>query len=280
MRKNKTYMSYRTHELRWLRAGRPILASLLLAVTGRAAAVEPPPGMALIPAGDYTPLLRDRNDPEKISVAAFYLDERPVTNGEFLAFVQANPKWRRSHVSPLFADGQYLAHWLGDLEPGPSAPADAPVVRVSWFAARAYAKWAGKRLPMTAEWERAASAGYRGSAAKAEPGFTARALAWFATPTPAVLPAAGSGRPNFYGARDLLDLVWEWVDDFNTAMVTGESRADTDLERNLFCGSGAVSARDREDYPAFMRLGYRSSLRANYTVPNLGFRCARSLDSR
>jgi sulfatase modifying factor 1 len=269
-----------TCKLQRLQGGRAILTALLLAFTPFLKAAEPPPGMALIPAGDYTPLLRDRNDPEKIPVAAFYLDERPVTNGEFLAFVQANPKWRRSRVSSLFADGQYLAHWVGDLEPGGSAPADVPVVRVSWFAARAYAKWVGKRLPMTAEWERAAGVGYRGPVAKAEPGFTARALAWFAAPTPTVLPAAGSGRPNFYGVRDLLDLVWEWVDDFNTAMVTGESRADTGLERNLFCGSGSVSARDREDYPAFMRLGYRSSLRANYTVPNLGFRCARNLDTR
>ena len=237
----------------------------------------PPSGMVFLPAGIYTPLLRDAVDPAKIPVAAFWLDERPVTNGEFLAFVQAEARWRRSRVSPLFADRQYLANWAGDLEPGAQAPVNAPVVRISWFAARAYAKWAGKRLPTTAEWERAAGAGYRGPAAKAEADFTARALAWYSAPTPAVLPASGSGPVNFYGARDLLDLVWEWVDDFNSAMVTGESRADGGLERNLFCGSGSVSARDREDYPAFMRLGYRSSLRANYTVANLGFRCARNL---
>lgn len=257
-----------------------ILGAFILAFTLKsfAAAAAPPPGMKLIPAGVYTPLLRDQNDPEQVPVAAFWLDERPVTNGEFLAFVQANPKWRRSQVPPLFADGQYLAHWAGDLEPGPRAPADAPVVRVSWFAARAYAKWIGKRLPMTAEWERAANSGYHGPTAKAEANFTARALEWYATPTPAVLPPAGVGRANYYGVRDLLDLVWEWVDDFNTALVTGESRADGALERNLFCGSGAATARDREDYPAFMRVGYRSSLHANYTVPNLGFRCARNLE--
>ena len=62
------------------------------------------------------------------------------------------------------------------------------------------------------------------------------------------------------------------------AMVTGESRADTGLERDLFCGSGAAGARDPSDYAAFMRAGYRSSLRANYAVPNLGFRCAVDAD--
>ena len=90
------------------------------------------------------------------------------------------------------------------------------------------------------------------------------------------MPDAGSGRPNFFGVRDLFGLIWEWVDDFNTAMVTGESRADTGLERNLFCGAGTVGARNPSDYAAFMRAGYRSSLRANYAVPNLGFRCAQS----
>jgi len=234
----------------------------------------------LVPAGVYAPLVRDATDPAEQPVAAFWLDERPVTNGEFLAFVQANPRWRRSRVPPPFADGQYLKDWAGEVELGARTPAQAPVVRVSWFAARAYAKWAGKRLPTTAEWERAASGGYRGPTGKAEADFTARALEWYSAPAPAVRPASGSGPANFYGARDLLDLVWEWVDDVNTALVTGESRSDGGLDRNLFCGGGAVSARDREDYPAFMRMGYRSSLRANYTVANLGFRCARDLALR
>ena len=233
--------------------------------------------MVLIPAGDYTPLLRSKDEPERVAVAAFALDARPVTNAEFLLFVLANPQWRRSAVSPLFADTGYLGDWAGDLELGPRAPAAAPVVRVSWFAARAFARAQGKRLPTTAEWERAASAGFASASGAKEPGFAAGVLAWFTLPTPAVFPAAGSGRANFFGARDMFGLVWEWVDDFNTAMVTGESRADTGLERDLFCGAGAAAARDPSDYAAFMRAGFRSSLRANYAVPNLGFRCAQSL---
>ena len=93
-----------------------------------------------------------------------------------------------------------------------------------------------------------------------------------------MLPATRGGRPNVYGVHDLLTLVWEWVDDFNTIMVTGESRADTGLERALFCGAGAAGGGDLENYPAFMRAGMRSSLRASYVVPNLGFRCAQTLD--
>ena len=238
-----------------------------------------PPGMALVPAGLYAPLLRMKDEPEQTAVAAYLLDVRPVTNAEFLEFVRSHPQWRRSRVSPLFADRGYLGDWSGDLELGPAAPADAPVVRVSWFAARAYAKAMGKRLPTTAEWERAAAAGFTTATGATEPGFNRELLSWLTRPSPSPLPAAGSGRPNFFGVRDLHGLVWEWVDDFNTAMTTGESRADTGLERNLFCGAGAAGARDLTDYPAFMRMGMRSSLQANYSVPNVGFRCARTLVS-
>lgn len=258
------------------------LARLVLAVTALSLAARPDlraedaVGMVLIPAGVYEPILRGQDDPAKVPVPPFLLDVRPVTNAEFLAFVRANPKWRRSKVGPLFADPGYLSHWTGDLELGPQAPADAPVVRVSWFAARAYAAAQGKRLPTTAEWERAAAVGFTQEKGTDEPAYRQAALGWLARPSPATLPPAGRGRPNLHGARDLLDLVWEWVDDFNTAMTTGESRGDTGLERMQFCGAGAAGARDLTNYPAFMRAGMRSALQARYIVPNLGFRCAQS----
>lgn len=250
---------------------------ILLAASRLAAAGGSAESMVIIPAGTYEPLLRSVDDPENLAVPAFALDARPVTNAEFLEFVRTQPRWRRSMVGPLFADTGYLADWAGDLELGPQALPDSPVVRVSWFAARAFAAAHGKRLPTTAEWERAAAAGFTQADGRNEPGFRAAALGWFAQPTPATLPAVGVGRPNVYGVHDLLTLVWEWVDDFNTALVTGESRADTGLERTQYCGAGAIGARDLENYPAFMRAGMRSSLRASYVVPNLGFRCARSL---
>ena len=233
--------------------------------------------MAAIPAGVYAPLLRTTKDAAKIAVAAFLLDERSVTNADFLAFVKANPKWRRSEVSGLFADSSYLEHWTSDLAPGPKAPAGAPVVRVSWFAARAYARWVDKRLPTIAEWELAASAGYTRPDGKNDETLNRDLYAWLARPVPAVLADADTIRPNFYGVRGLHGLVWEWVDDFNTAMVTGESRADSGLDRDLFCGAGAIGAKDTTDYAAFMRQALRSSLKANNTTSSLGFRCARDV---
>lgn len=244
---------------------------------GRPAGALAKEGMIVIPAGTYVPLQRTTKEAAQVPVGSFRLDERPVTNGEFLAFVTVHPQWRRSQVSGLFADSSYLSHWAGDLELGPQAPPAAPVVRVSWFAARAYARAVGKRLPTTAEWELAATAGYSGPDGKNDPELKRDLYAWLARPVPAVLSAAAAARPDFHGVRGLHGLVWEWVDDFNTAMVTGESRADSGLDRDLFCGAGSVGAKDPGDYAAFMRSALRSSLKANNTTSSLGFRCAQSL---
>jgi len=84
-------------------------------------------------------------------------------------------------------------------------------------------------------------------------------------------------RANLHGIRDLHGLVWEWTGDFNSAIVTGDARGDTGLERQLFCGAGSLGAKDTSNYPAFMRFGFRSSFKAGYTVHNLGFRYARDL---
>ncbi len=258
---------------------RAAVGALLLLATLAAAAAPPPPAAAsvVIPAGVHAPLQRSSRDPERVAVAAFRLDVLPVTNADFLAFVAANPRWRRSQVPRLFADERYLAHWAGDLEPGPRAPAGAPVVHVSWFAARAYARWAGRRLPTTAEWELAAAAGYASPDGRADAALAGDIYRWLARPTPEVLPDAAGARPNFHGARGLHGLVWEWVADFNTAMVTGESRADTGLDRDLFCGAGAAGSRDTSDYVAYMRAALRSSLQARNVTSSLGFRCAQDL---
>ena len=237
------------------------------------------PGMATLPDGNYRPLFRGEKDAKEIAIASFQLDERPVTNGEFLGFVRENPKWQRSQVKRLFADERYLAHWAGDGDLGKADPAQ-PVTQVSWFAAKAFAAWSGKRLPSTAEWEFAAGAGFTNPDGTKEPEFQQAIAKWYGTPTPDVLPAAGSGKPNVHGLRDLHGLVWEWTSDFNSAIVTGDARGDTGLERNLFCGAGSLGAKDTGNFPAFMRFGMRSSLKAGYTVHNLGFRCAKDIPSK
>jgi formylglycine-generating enzyme required for sulfatase activity len=250
-------------------------------LSGGSAAAEQrgaiPAGMAAIPAGRFIPLYAVR-DPDKSprpeAVPGFLLDATPVTNAEYLAFVRAHPRWQRSQVPRLFAEGGYLEHWAGDLELGGGAPPGSPVTRVSWFAAKAYCAEQGRRLPSTAQWEYAAAAGATVPDATEDPAFLRMILDWYGRPNPERLPPVGRGFRNLWGVYDLHGLVWEWTLDFNTALVTGESRADTALERNLFCGSGAVGAANFRDYAAFMRYGFRASLSADYVVATLGFRCA------
>ncbi len=242
------------------------------------AQTSPPTGMVELPAGVYHPLFRAPSELKNVPVQAFYLDILPVTCGEYLEFVRANPRWRRSQVPRLFADEAYLKDWADDLSPGTNAPLNTPVTYISWFAARAYAQWRGKRLPTVAEWEYAAAASPTQPDGESDAAFNAQVLRWYTTPAPSRLAPVSAGPTNFWGVQDLHGLVWEWVADFNTAMLTGDSRADSGgLERGLFCGAAAQGAQDLKDYPAFMRYGFRSSLNANYCIHNLGFRCAKDL---
>lgn len=228
-------------------------------------AAAEPSALVTLPGGTWRPFYPGKDEPEAYEVAAFQLEAHAVTNRQYLAFVKANPEWRRSQVPSLFADSQYLAHWPDDLH-HPEGAEEVPVTNVSWFAARAYANWIGRRLPTIAEWELAAA----GSGPRA----ASEILAWYSSPSPAVPLPIGSGMPNEFGAHDMHGLIWEWVDNFNEALITGESRADSGLERDLFCGSGSVGAADPSDYASFMRYAFRGSLQAGFCVKNLGFRCA------
>ncbi len=242
-----------------------------------AQSVPSPGDMAVVPAGLLRPLFRGGASSNAVPVAAFRLDRRPVTNGEFLAFLRQHPRWRRSEVARLFADTNYLRHWVDDLDPGGPEAALRPVTQVSWFAAKAYAAWRGCRLPTTDEWELAASAGFTVRDGRADPAYVRLIARWYASPAPAVLPPVGSRPPSVDGIQDLHGLIWEWTSDFNSALVTGDARGDTGLDRQLFCGGGAAGATDPADFPGYLRYGFRSSLRAAYALPNLGFRCARDL---
>jgi sulfatase modifying factor 1 len=255
--------------LAWLFA---ILAPLLVGV-GSTAAEPIPAGMQRIPAGQYHPLMQPA---EVVSLRPFWLDTVPVSNGDYLKFVRANPRWRRSQIRRIFADESYLKNWSGDLAPGSNAPAGAPAVYVSWFAAKAYAQWQGKRLPTVAEWELAANASATRADGQNDPAFKNEVLRWYAESNATEFMPVDGGTANVYGVRNLHGLVWEWVSDFNSALSSSDSGAGS-VDGKLFCGAGAQGASDVSDYPAFMRYAFRSSLRADYCIHNLGFRCAKDL---
>lgn len=224
-----------------------------------------------IEGGTYIPLYG--NDSLPVSVKDFKLDNYPVTNKDYQKFVLENPKWKKSEVKALFADGRYLDHWKNDTELKPGELKEAPVTNVSWFAAKEYCKCQGKRLPTIDEWEYVARADKETADARKKDGYNEFILSWYEKPK-SFHQKIGSTYKNYWGVYDMHGLVWEWTSDFNSVIISGETRRDENKGNNLFCGSAAIGSSDLMNYAAFMRYAFRSSVKGNYSIRNLGFRCA------
>jgi formylglycine-generating enzyme len=268
-------VSTKTRPKGWAIAKVVAVAVTTSMVATAVAAMLPPSPMVKIPGGDFVPFIQESPGKGKVRVAtgpllvpSFRLDAFPVTSDQFLDFVREHPEWRRSQVKPLFADHYYLANWRSDLELPDQDAGSEPVTNVSWFAAEAYCEARGLRLPTTEQWEYAlADRGRRQSDVEQ------RSLEWFSTPNPKRLRVVGGGEPNGYGVYDLVGLVWEWTLDHSSFMTGTEQRNTSSKDDAAFCGSGSIGISDAANYPAFMRYAMRASLKANYAVENVGFRC-------
>jgi sulfatase modifying factor 1 len=251
------------------------LLLLLLPVAGlMAAAAE----YVTLPGGAFRTALKYEDlGGGDVRVAPFALMRKPVTNAQFLAFVQAHPAWRRDRVASVFAEPRYLSHWAGPDALGAKAQPQQPVVQVSWFAAQAYCEAQGARLPSWTEWEYAAAADETRRDARKDPIWRERILGWYSQPSNRPLPRAGLQTPNAYGVQDLHGLVWEWTEDFSSLLVDADNRNQGDPDNARFCGAGALAMDDRDNYAVLMRVAMLSSLDAEDTTANLGFRCAKDL---
>ena len=164
--------------------------------------------MVRIPAGEFqmgSNETVETSPRHTVYLDEFYIDTYEVTNAQFKAFIDANPEWRKNNISSEYHNGNYLRLW--DRDDYPRGKANHPVVYVSWYAAMAYAKWKGKRLPTEAEWEKAA----RG-------GMTGRRYVWGNARHPGKANygyygkhtrPVGSYLPNGYGLHDMGGNVWE-----------------------------------------------------------------------
>ncbi len=231
-------------------------------------------GMVTVKGGVYLPLYGAAD--KTVKVDPFMMDVYPVTNADFLKFVKEYPQWKKSNIKSLFADKSYLNKWVSD-ESFSGLP-NAPATNVSWFAAKKYCECQGKRLPKMDEWEFAAMANENVPDARKVESYNQYILGWYETPK-TYNKAVGSTFKNYWGIYDLHGLVWEWTQDFNTVLISGESRKDVDKDSNLFCGSAAIGASDLMNYAAFMRYAFRGSMKARYSSQNLGFRCAKDLEN-
>lgn len=255
-----------------------VLALPIVANAGDRTATPTIAGLPIVKvaSGNFTPLYRPARDVRSVRVGAFYMMTRPVTNAEFLAFVMDTPSYQRDRIARIFADAAYLTHWAGPRELGPNARPSQPITRVSWFGARAFCKAKGMRLPTEAEWELVAAASRTRRDGSKDPAQRQAILNWYATPRD-TLPDVPFGAANYFGVHDMHGVGWEWVEDFNNAVVVADSRERGETSRDRFCGAAALVAQDATDYAAFMRVAMRNSLEAHYTGAILSFRCAADL---
>lgn len=228
-----------------------------------------------VPAASFRTALPPDGKSAPAAIARFRMRTLPVTNGEFLQFVRTQPNWQRGNVPVLFADAGYLQHWESPDRLGNAVRADQPVVYVSWFAADAYCRSEQGRLPSWYEWELVAASDELRSDARDDPRWRERMLRWYSRPSTGTLSPVGKTPRNVYGVYDVHGLVWEWVDDFTSVMVSVDSREQGDPDLQKFCGAGALLMQDRENYAVLMHLALLSSLQAAYTTRNVGFRCVR-----
>ncbi len=205
----------------------------------------------------YPTIMKDDGPARRVHLDAFWLDEREVNNADYAAFVKAT-----GHRAPY--------NWPKGVIP--AGKEKVAVVDVSWEDATAYAKWAGKRLPTEAEWERACRGSHEGKKFPWGDEAPSKTLARFES---VAGPGAGCELPRTgEGLCDMSGNVWEWVADwyereyYAGAPDHSPPGPGIGTYRVLRGGSWADEAK-------YLTCAYRSWARPAERSPNIGFRCAR-----
>lgn len=253
--------------------------------------MNPIDDMILIPAGPFWMGGSERADEQpagEVWLDAFYIDRTPVTNAQFRLFWETGVYDRAD--DPCWAGLAAGYRWLRKVEMRRTPrywydrawnQPEYPVVGITWYEAVAYARWAGKRLPTEAEWEKAA----RGSATGAA---TGRRYPWGEEFSPlccnmaesklGATTAVGTFSPagdSPYGVADMAGNIWEWTSSlyqpYPYQADDGREGVDETAGRRVLRG-GSWQSRFTEH----LRCCNRYFAEVNFGFADTGFRCVRS----
>ncbi len=198
---------------------------------------------------------RDEGPRHEVTVRPFLLAATAVTNLQYERFLAAS------------SDAVVPAYW-GDPR---FNNAQQPVVGVSWEDARAFASWAGGRLPSEAEWEYACRAG------SDEPRYgDLDEIAWWTGNSGGRLHSVGTRSPNRLGLYDMIGNVWEYVEDDRHDSYDGAPADDAAWVDEPRGARRLLRGGSWSDVPRVTRCTTRLTNHPGPRVGNVGFRIARS----
>jgi formylglycine-generating enzyme required for sulfatase activity len=201
-----------------------------------------------------------------VYVSAFYMDETEVTNGQYRACVEAG-----GCAEPESGSGRYRR---SDYYDQPEF-ASYPVVWVSWFDARTYCAWAGKRLPTEAEWEKAAR------------GEDGRIFPWGNDFSSDLANTQDRGQESLapvghypagaspYGILDMAGGVWEYVEDwFDPGYYANTPASDPPGPASSPGGDKVLRSGSYANFQHYARVANRGSVAPATRTEFRGIRCA------
>lgn len=280
-----------------------IIATVFFANTNACAEGVPPTiktkdgvKVKLIPAGTFMmgsaePDIAPISTPHKIFVNAFYMDEHLVTNFQFARFlneaagkdglVKDRKKW--IVIREDMQDQERELWWPTEIghERGKYFAYEGfenyPVITVSWLAADKYCKWAGKRLPTEAEWEKAARGKKKearfvwGNSLPTEGVVFNRQ--WRTNEEPPPLSNVIYGMPNGYGLFNMAGMIWEWcadwfAHDYYESSPSKNPQGPESGEFKVLRGGSWFNAAN------VLRVGLRNFIAPDALDETTGFRCA------
>ena len=192
------------------------------------------PGDASVPGGEYTlgalPASGFCFDNEKwghtVQLAAFDIARAPVTNAQYLEFVEAGGYRKRDYwceegwqwlqqqprTCPIYWRKHHGTWQSRQFEQWHDLKPHQPIIHVSWYEAKAFCRWAGRRLPSEAEWELAAAGPNKQTYPWGDEPPDASRVNMDSRILGCVDVAALAAGDSPYGCRQMLGNVWEWTD--------------------------------------------------------------------